>query len=194
MVSHRAPDFPHFLARLGTALREEGIPFMLIGGQAVLLHGRPRLTEDIDVTLGTSPDDLPVLLRVCQALGLRALPEEVERFVRETFVLPALEPESRMRVDFIFSTTPYERQAIERAVTVELEGVPVPFAAAEDLLLHKLFAGRPRDIEDAQEVVRRKGRELDWEYLERWAREFASVPGREDLLERVKKLRRPGRQ
>ena len=60
-------------------------------------------------------------------------------------------------MDFIFSTTPYERQAIARAEPVVLAGVPVPFATAEDLLIHKLFAGRPRDLEDAAGVVRRKG-------------------------------------
>lgn len=56
--------------------------------------------------------------------------------------------------------------------------------------MHKLFAGRPRDLEDAEGVVRRKGRELDWEYLERWARELAAIPGREDLPRRISGLRK----
>lgn len=88
------------------------------------------------------------------------------------------------------SKSAYERQAIDRAEKVEMEGVEVPFATAEDLLLHKLFAGRARDLEDAESVVRRKGADLDWDYLERWAREFAAISGREDLPERVDALRR----
>jgi hypothetical protein len=52
-----------------------------------------------------------------------------------------------------------------------------------------LFAGRPRDVEDAAGVVRRKGPELDWEYLDRWAREFAVIPGREDLPAQLAGLR-----
>lgn len=189
MASRQNPDFTGLLAGIASELRGRRIPFMLIGGQAVLLHGRPRLTDDIDVTLGTSPDRLPELAEVCRRLGLRQLPEDVEEFVRRTFVLPALHEDTRIRVDFIFSTTPYERQAIERAVEVDLRGEPVRFAAAEDLILHKLFAARPRDIEDAESVVRRKGPELDWEYLMRWARDFASVPGRERLPEQVERLR-----
>ncbi len=59
MGSPREPDFTGLLAALASRLRESGIPFMLIGGQAVLLHGQPRLTEDIDVTLGATPDELP---------------------------------------------------------------------------------------------------------------------------------------
>ncbi len=60
------------------------------------------------------------------------------RFVRDTFVLPVHDVDTGIRVDFIFSTTPYERQAIERAVIVELGGEPVPFASAEDLVIVRL--------------------------------------------------------
>lgn len=162
---------------------------MLIGGQAVLLHGRPRLTEDIDITLGTGPDTWRTIREICDELELSPLPSDLEGFVRETFVLPARHTGTGIRVDFIFSTTPYERQAIERAETVELEGVPVPFASAEDLLIHKLFAGRPRDLEDAVSVIRRKGKQLDWGYLERWTGEFASVPGREGMPGALARLR-----
>jgi predicted nucleotidyltransferase len=183
------PDFLQLLAALTRELNARQVPFMLIGGQAVLLHGRPRLTDDIDVTLGVGPTALPVVLAACRALGLEPLPEDLEAFVRDTFVLPARDPRTGIRLDFIFSTTAYERQAIARAERVELRGIPVPFATAEDLIVHKLFAGRPRDVEDAAGVVRRKGPTLDWAYLERWVGEFAAVPGREDLPHRLAQLR-----
>jgi hypothetical protein len=38
--------------------------------------------------------------------------------------------------------------------------------------------------------VRRKGKTLDWAYVERWVREFTAVPGREQLPELVQELRR----
>lgn len=183
------PDFSRLLADIGRALRDRRIPFMLIGGQAVLLHGRPRLTEDIDITLGVDVNGLQSLLDVCGTLGLFVLPQNIEEFVRETFVLPVRDDASGIRVDFIFSTTPYEQQAIARAEPVILAGFPVPFASAEDLLIHKLFAGRPRDLEDAAGVVRRKGSQLDWAYLDRWTREFASIPGRENLPAMLRALR-----
>ena len=110
--------------------------------------------------------------------------------MRDTFVLPVHDIDTGIRVDFIFSKTPYERQAIERAVIVELGGEPVPFASAEDLVIHKLFAGRARDLEDVATVIRRQRTKIDWAYLEQWAQEFASVPGRERMPEQVKLLRR----
>ncbi|MBI4745658.1 MAG: hypothetical protein HY786_03715, partial [Deltaproteobacteria bacterium] len=48
--------FEEILARIGAALDKYNIPYMIIGGQAVLLYGEPRLTRDIDITLGVSPD------------------------------------------------------------------------------------------------------------------------------------------
>ena len=129
MASRQAPDFAELLARLSPALGEREIPFMLIGGQAVLLHGEPRLTQGVDVILGLSPDGLPEVLLAAEAAKLAPLPDDLESFVRETFVLPLEDERSCVRVDLIFSTTPYEARAIERAVWVELEGTSVPFAS-----------------------------------------------------------------
>ena len=189
MGSHQTPDFIDLIVRVSNALRGEKLPFMLIGGQAVLLHGQPRLTEDIDITLGVAPDALPSVLNVCREAILEILPEEPEAFVRKTYVLPAVDPATSVRIDLIFSDLPYERQAIERAVMVELLDVPIPFASAEDLILHKLFSGRPRDIEDIQGVVQVKGEVLDWAYIEKWAREFTEIAGREGILDQLIEIR-----
>lgn len=57
-----------------------------------------------------------------------------------------------------------------------------------------LLHGQPRltediDIEDIHGIVRVKGEELDWDYIEKWAKEFASIPGRENLLEQARKIK-----
>ncbi len=189
MESRQTPDFASLIARIAEALSQAQLPFMLIGGQAVLLHGQPRLTEDIDITLGVNPEELPLVLGACTNAKLDILPDDPETFAGQTYVLPARDPATSIRVDLIFSDLPYERHAIGRAVTVDLAGVQVPFAAAEDLILHKLFSGRPRDIEDVRGVIRLRGNDLDWDYLEQWAGEFSSVPGRENLPDLLADLR-----
>jgi len=193
MASPQPPDLSHLIAAVARELSRRHIGFMLIGGQAVLLHGVPRLTEDIDITLALGPEDLPTVAAATRALRLQPLPSDPEAFVRETFVYPARHAETGLRVDFIFSTTDYERQAIARATHVELMGESVPFATAEDLIIHKLFAGRARDIEDAVGVVRRQGEALDWPYVEQWCRHFAEVPGREGMPAAAERLRLAGR-
>lgn len=181
MGSHPPEDLSSLLAALSRGLEAHGIPFMLIGGQAVLLHGRPRLTDDVDATLGVGPDQLPAVLAACADIGLDPLPDDVTGFVGETYVLPTKHAGSGMRVDLIFSTLPYEAQAIARAVRVRIAETEVPFASAEDLLIHKLFAGRPRDLEDAVGVLRRQEATLDRAYVTAWVEEFAQVPGREPM-------------
>jgi len=51
-------------------------------------------------------------------------------------VLPTLDETTGIRVDFIFSFTPYESQAIRRAKKVQILGQDISFASAEDLIIH----------------------------------------------------------
>jgi hypothetical protein len=125
---------------------------MVIGGQAVLLHGEPRLTRDVDITVGLDLDGLPHLLRTIDSSGLVVLVDP-EEFTRKTMVLPCRDPESGTRVDFILSSSSYERLALERTRQMPIGRASVRFASAEDLVIHKIIAGRPRDLEDARSVL-----------------------------------------
>ena len=167
--------FQELIARIAASLNVRKIPYMIIGGQAVLLYGEPRLTRDIDVTVGIGVSSLPDLLSSVNDIGLLALPEDVEAFVQRTMVLPALHEETGIRVDFIFSYTPYEIEAIARTHKVVFAEQEVAFASVEDLIIHKVFAGRPRDLEDVRTVLLRN-RDVDVKYIRRWLKEFdASV-------------------
>jgi len=144
---------------------------MVIGGQAVLLYGEPRLTKDIDITLGIGVEELEKVKSVVARLGLKVLVDNVENFVKKTMVLPTLDEKSGIRVDFIFSYSPYERQAIERAKDVKFGKVSVKFASLEDVVIHKVIAGRARDIEDIKSLLL-KNPHYDAEYITRWLRNF----------------------
>lgn len=163
--------FEEILARLAAALRHHGIPSMVIGGQAVLLYGEPRLTRDIDITLGVGADRLPSILALLGEIPLRPLPADPDAFVAQTMVLPAIHEATGVRVDLVFSFTPFELEAIARARSVTLAGEDVHFAAPEDVIVHKIFAGRPRDLEDVASIVRNQT-DLDRAYIRRWLEEF----------------------
>ncbi len=166
--------FQTLLANIARALNGAGIPYMVIGGQAVLLYGEPRLTRDINITLGIDAGELERVIAVGKRMGLTPATHDVTGFVRKTNVLPLVEDTTSIRVDLIFSFTPYEAQAIRRATTVLLLDVPVRFTTAEDLIVHKLVAGRPRDIEDVRGILGRQGK-LDEGYLKTWLPTFREV-------------------
>lgn len=144
---------------------------MVIGGQAVLLYGEPRLTKDIDITLGMGIEGLDRIKKIVLDLDFKALIEDVDSFVKETMVFPVQEKKSGIRIDFIFSFSPYERQAIERANRINLENVYVQFASLEDVIIHKIIAKRARDIEDVRTILL-KNPDYDKTYIEKWLKEF----------------------
>lgn len=163
--------FEQLLARIARKLDEADIPYMIIGGQAVLLYGEPRLTKDIDISLGADRSELAKVKKLTEEIGLTSLPDDADQFVEETMVLPTIEEDSGVRVDFIFSHSGYERQAIRRAEQVEIERTQVAFASLEDLIIHKVVACRPRDLEDIR-VILLKNPEYDQDYIHSWLAEF----------------------
>ncbi len=160
----------NLLVQLGRALDDHAILYMIIGGQAVLLYGEPRLTRDVDVTIGLTPEDLDRVLSVVDRVDLKLLVQEVEDFVHRTWVLPTLDEETGLRVDFIFSWTPYEREALRRAREIIVDGYPVKFASPEDVIIHKVLASRPRDLEDVRSILRKQRPDLN--YIRAWLRQF----------------------
>ena len=168
--------FERLLEKLARALEERSIAYMVIGGQAVLLYAEPRLTRDVDITLGLSVAQLPTLLEVIDLLGLRLRVQDADDFVRQTMVLPCEEAASSIRVDFIFSSSPYEAEALSRVNRVKIGGSEVRYASVEDLIIHKLVAGRPRDVEDVRSVVL-KNPGYDRAYIQRWLADFEQVTG-----------------
>lgn len=176
------------LKKLAQSLDEACIPYMIIGGQAVLVYGRPRLTRDIDLTLGVDSDEYASVEKVCERLGLKILPENPEDFAKETKVLPAEDAESRMRVDFIFSFTLYEAQAIERARDVPMAGYPVRFASCEDVIVHKMIAARAIDEEDVKGMLIKNGQSVDLGYIKGWLADFSKIPEYSEALEKFNRL------
>lgn len=163
------------------------LPYMIIGGQAVLLYGEPRLTRDIDITLGVTTDHIHKLLTIVKELTLKPIPKDIESFVKDTMVLPTIEETSGIRVDFIFSFTPYEIEAIKRARKIIIMGQAVSFASPEDLIIHKIFAGRPRDLEDIRSVIL-KNSKIDIDYIRNWLKNFDASFEQMDFLQTFEKI------
>jgi hypothetical protein len=62
--------FEQLISRIAAELRRAEIPYMIIGGQAVLLHGLPRMTKDIDITLGVDTKHLDKVVKSIAAIGI----------------------------------------------------------------------------------------------------------------------------
>jgi hypothetical protein len=164
------------------ALDSEQIQYAVIGGIANAIWGEPRATIDVDVTVSVDDEDLP---RIIGILGrqFRAAVSDPVVFARQTRVLP-LDTADRVRIDVMFALLPFELEAIRRAKDIAIAGRTVRVVTAEDLILMKIISDRPRDIADAEAIVRRRTGQLDRSYLEPRIRELASALERDEIIER----------
>jgi hypothetical protein len=61
--------------------------------------------------------------------------------------------------------------------------------SAEDLIILKLFAFRPRDLLDVETVVVRQRGALDWAYVERHLRPLSEAKEQPSILDTLARLR-----
>lgn len=142
---------------------------MIIGGQAMHIYGEPRMTRDIDITVGI--DDIDKIISVIKKINLSIKVKNYRKFARETMVIPTIDKKTGLIVDFILSYLEYEKQAFTRVNKIKLDKVTVNYASLEDVIIYKIFAGRPRDMEDVK-ILLLKNPRYDKKYINRWLKEF----------------------
>ena len=132
------------------------IPYIIIGGQAALLYMEPRFTYDIDITLDIDIDDSSKLIKLCNELNWKILVENPIEFISETMVLPVISNQENIRIDFIFSNTYFEKEAIHNPNIIEIEGTDINFCSFENLIIFKIFSNRQKDLDDVYQMLKNK--------------------------------------
>jgi hypothetical protein len=155
-----SPDVEVYRA-LDRAFASLRVSWYVFGAQAAILHGAVRFTEDLDVTvlLGTLEPRALVQTLVRHGFSLRV--EDADDFVEKTRVLPALHVQTQIPVDVVLGGPGLEELFAQRARPTDVGGVAVPVATAEDLIVMKVLAGRPKDLEDVVAIVTAQASQLD---------------------------------
>ena len=71
--------------------------------------------------------------------------------------------------DLLIAGTEYQQQAIHRAVRETIENGNVKVLAVEDVIVHKLIAGRYQDLADIEAIIDSMVT-FDYDYIEQWAK------------------------
>jgi hypothetical protein len=133
------------LINLCAALNAHDVLYLVVGGMAVIHQGFLRATEDIDLLLERSRENLN---RVRQAMEI--LPDKAIRLVEENAFdkYDCVRVGDEIMVDLMMSacgiTYDEAKDEIELGM---IEGIPVPFASAR-LLLRMKQTCRDKDIPD----------------------------------------------
>jgi hypothetical protein len=168
------------LAALSSVLPRWG-RWYVFGAQAVMAYGVPRLSADVDVTLRLSPDEPERFARDMAAAGFSLRVSDPD-FVRRTRVMPFVHDTTAMPLDIVLAGSGLEDEFIERARETDVGGTVVPLIAPDDLIIAKILAGRPKDVEDARNLWRVRGPELDDGRIRRLLALLEEALGQSDLV------------
>ena len=174
------------LLKVVKELDKNKIPYLIIGGQAVNLHGIVRATQDIDITLGIDTGRMEELLKIISKINLSVFKDNPEDFAKKFWVMPVFYKKSKIKIDFAFSFSPFEKNAIKRAVKKQIRNQIVKFCSMEDLIVFKIIAGRAIDLFDVRNILLRNNK-FDKRYVLKWVKLFEETTG-ENYKERLDKI------
>ena len=148
------------------ALDQAGVPFIVVGGLAVVAHGYGRQTQDLDIVIRLHPEPVRSAFRALETLGYRPrIPVTAEGFAnqqqRERWIedkgMTVLNCRSEQHRDTplaVFVTEPVDFSEEYRLAMVEeiAPGALVRILRLESLVRLKREAGRPQDLADIAEL------------------------------------------
>lgn len=183
-------EIEDLLVKITKILDELEIPYIITGGMAVSVWGRPRFTADVDIVVELFPKNVNLLAE-------KLLKVDKDIYVSKEAMLNALEnqgefnfidPNSRLKVDFWIVKDEFNKQEIKRAIPRKIDGQKINFVSPEDLILSKLLwhqiSQSTRQLEDIESVLRIS--KVDLTYIKKWAVKQKTVETLNYLLDKIK--------
>ena len=107
-------------------------------------------------------------------------------FLATTRVVPVRHRRTGIPVDVVLGGSGLEEIFAERAEKMRVGRAQIPVASATDMLVMKMIAGRPKDLEDARSLMATGS--VDQASVEDSLRAFCDAVGESDALDRWRSL------
>jgi hypothetical protein len=169
---------PEVLQRITMALDQAGIAYMLTGSFASANYGLPRSTQDIDLVIEATEAQVRTFVQSLPDNEYYAdLDAALESHRRES-LFNVIDLTTGWKIDLIFrKSRPFSREEFSRRQLVDLQGLRLFIASAEDVIVAKLewakLAKSERQIDDVAAILGVRWEALDRPYLDRWISELA---------------------
>ena len=173
---------------LEAALRHAGLSFCFIGGIAVLRWGEVRTTRDLDVTvMADFGKEAVVVDKILHQLTPRV--SDAREFALLNRVL-LVRDQRGTPIDIALGAMPFEARTVERSSAFEIAPNQwITTCSAEDLVIHKAFAGRDKDSMDIRGILKRNAEWLDWGIIEGELTALVALTEDRTPLERLAMMR-----
>jgi hypothetical protein len=140
-------DWIEFCALLGA----HDVDFLVVGGQAVIAHGYPRLTKDMDLWVRPTAANGARVMAALAAFGAAPRDLSADQFENpRTLLMLGREP---FRIDILTDIPGVTfDEAWAARIHVTLDGVRVPVIGKAELIKNKRAVGRLQDLADVDEL------------------------------------------
>ena len=125
--------------------------YLIVGGYAVGIHGHPRYTGDLDIWLNPTETNAALILKSVNEFGFGSFNLKVEDFTKPGNVIQLGYPP--LRIDLLTEIDGVTfNESFKNRKEVEIDGIIVNFIGYNELLKNKEQTGRPRDIDDIENL------------------------------------------
>ncbi|MEZ4425633.1 MAG: nucleotidyltransferase [Gemmatimonadota bacterium] len=147
--SHFSPDTCAFLE----ALAARDVRYLIVGGEAVVLHGHVRLTGDVDFFFARDRQNLERLFSALQEFWDGDVPgiEAPEELGPVGLVVQFGQPPNRIDLVNDIDGVSFDEawpDRVEAVIGTEQGDVRLAFIGLEALVKNKRASGRPKDLDD----------------------------------------------
>jgi hypothetical protein len=145
----------------------------LMGGLAVAVWKHPRNTRDVDILVDVRNVNPEKLVEAMKRAGMRPKRQPAVSSVGDQRIIQLLYQAPGtfldMQIDVLLADSAYQKEALTRAKPAKVDGQrEIAVLGCEDLIIHKLLAGRIIDSADVGALLRANRSVLDLAYLKGW--------------------------
>jgi len=142
-----SPDFSEFIE----LLNEHEVEYLIVGGYAVILHGYPRYTGDMDFYIKKSKKNAEKVVNVLNEFGFASLELSAAEFLKPDMILQLGRPPLRIDIINSLSGVTFEECYNEHTI-FNIDDLSLPVIGLKQLKKNKKASGRHRDLDDVEHL------------------------------------------
>jgi hypothetical protein len=157
-------------------LNENDLRYVVVGGIAVMYHGVPRTTVDIDFLVDMNKTEIKLFGSFLQSKDFEANIQDMIEAIDEQTHCSIFVNNSLLRLDVQGVISDFDRATLERAIKVNFLNTTISLGSVEDTLINKILFESEQDIRDASGIIIRHKDDLDYHYIERTCESLGILP------------------
>ena len=141
-------QFIDFLSRIIKILNEISLNYVVVGGVAVIISGRPRTTTDLDLIVEKDINKIKKFIERLKQMDFDVSQDQIDYALKEGFQLSIFDNRSFLRIDLTVASTKNHRNALNSAREAVFNKLTIKIPSIEEILYGKiLYIGRIEDVE-----------------------------------------------